>query len=194
LIPIYCVRFETHLVANNLHCHDLQKMEVGDMVLYESHSVMHGRPFSLKGKCYANVFIHFEPVPELEENAEGKLPRYILEDSIEVEKFQAGEYTYNSVISSENAKRLKPDDTRYPSHDAAGDGDLNALIEIGKEDLSALHMEDMNRWQPIHEAARSGHMDVMEFLAAQGADMNARTKAGQSVLLLVADYWVQDCF
>ena len=167
-------------------------MEVGDMVLYESHSVMHGRPFSLKGKCYANVFIHFEPVPELEENAEGKLPRYILEDSFEVEKFRAGEYTYNSVISSENAKRLKPDETRHPSHDAAGDGDLNALIEIAKEDLNALHMEDMNGWQPIHEAARSGHIDVVEFLAAQGADVNARTKAGQSVLQLVADYWGQE--
>jgi hypothetical protein len=32
----------------------------GDMVLYESHSVIHGRPFPLKGKFYANIFIHFE--------------------------------------------------------------------------------------------------------------------------------------
>jgi len=32
------------------------------MVLYESHSVIHGRPFPLKGRYYANVFIHFEPV------------------------------------------------------------------------------------------------------------------------------------
>lgn len=31
------------------------------MVLYESHSVVHGRPFPLKGRFYANVFIHFEP-------------------------------------------------------------------------------------------------------------------------------------
>lgn len=36
-------------------------MEPGDMVLYESHSVLHGRPFPLKGRYYANVFIHFEP-------------------------------------------------------------------------------------------------------------------------------------
>jgi hypothetical protein len=32
----------------------------GDMVLYESHSVIHGRPFPLKGRYYANIFIHFE--------------------------------------------------------------------------------------------------------------------------------------
>lgn len=37
-------------------------MEPGDMVLYESHSVLHGRPFPLKGSYYANVFVHFEPV------------------------------------------------------------------------------------------------------------------------------------
>ena len=34
----------------------------GDMVLYESHSVLHGRPFPLKGRFLANIFIHFEPV------------------------------------------------------------------------------------------------------------------------------------
>jgi prolyl 4-hydroxylase len=38
-------------------------MEPGDMVLYESHSLLHGRPFALPGKHYANIFIHFEPVP-----------------------------------------------------------------------------------------------------------------------------------
>ena len=36
-------------------------MKPGDMVLYESHSVIHGRPFPLNGKFFANVFVHFEP-------------------------------------------------------------------------------------------------------------------------------------
>ena len=30
-------------------------MTPGDMILYESHSVLHGRPFSLKGRYYANL-------------------------------------------------------------------------------------------------------------------------------------------
>ena len=34
----------------------------GDMVLYESHTVLHGRPFPLKGRFYANIFVHFKPV------------------------------------------------------------------------------------------------------------------------------------
>ncbi|CAJ1968020.1 unnamed protein product [Cylindrotheca closterium] len=38
-------------------------MAPGDMVLvYESHSVIHGRPFSLNGDFYANIFVHFEPL------------------------------------------------------------------------------------------------------------------------------------
>lgn len=36
-------------------------MKPGDLVLYESHSIIHGRPFPLKGRFFANIFIHFEP-------------------------------------------------------------------------------------------------------------------------------------
>ena len=36
-------------------------MKPGDMVLYESHTVLHGRPHPLKGRMYANVFVHFIP-------------------------------------------------------------------------------------------------------------------------------------
>lgn len=36
-------------------------MEPDEMILYESHSVLHGRPFPLQGRFYANVFVHFEP-------------------------------------------------------------------------------------------------------------------------------------
>jgi len=37
-------------------------LEPGDMALYESHTVLHGRPFPLKGKFFANAFVHFIPV------------------------------------------------------------------------------------------------------------------------------------
>jgi prolyl 4-hydroxylase len=30
-------------------------MEVGDMLMYKSHSMVHRRPWSLKGKYYANL-------------------------------------------------------------------------------------------------------------------------------------------
>ena len=42
----------------------------GDMVLYESHSVLHGRPFPMKGKYYANIFVHFKPIFDEDESHE----------------------------------------------------------------------------------------------------------------------------
>ena len=36
-------------------------MQPGDLILYESHSSLHGRPFPLNGKYYANIFVHFKP-------------------------------------------------------------------------------------------------------------------------------------
>jgi prolyl 4-hydroxylase len=38
----------------------------GDMVLYESHSVIHGHPFPMQGCFYANFFIHFEVLGPLD--------------------------------------------------------------------------------------------------------------------------------
>eukprot|EP01038_Epipyxis_sp_PR26KG_P009290 gene9290-12517_t len=37
-------------------------MKPGDMVLYESHTVLHGRPFPLQGNSYANLFVHYQPI------------------------------------------------------------------------------------------------------------------------------------
>lgn len=34
----------------------------GEMALYESHTVLHGRPYPLQGRFFANVFVHFIPV------------------------------------------------------------------------------------------------------------------------------------
>lgn len=63
-------------------------MAPGDMVLYESHSVIHGRPFPLKGKYFANVFVHFEPVANLDGTEseyyypELDLPPYLIAGSV----------------------------------------------------------------------------------------------------------------
>jgi len=70
-------------------------MEPGEMIFYESHSVIHGRPFPLKGRYYAvsifeymiiliewndfsyniqtsqNVFVHFEPLGHTQHEEEG---------------------------------------------------------------------------------------------------------------------------
>lgn len=37
-------------------------LEPGEIALYESHTVLHGRPYELRGNFFANVFVHFIPV------------------------------------------------------------------------------------------------------------------------------------
>ena len=37
-------------------------LQPGEMILYESHSVIHGRPYPLQSEYYANMFVHFEPI------------------------------------------------------------------------------------------------------------------------------------
>jgi prolyl 4-hydroxylase len=109
-------------------------MKPGDMVLYESHSIIHGRPFPLKGRFYANIFVHFEPTK----------PKTV--------------------------------------HQAAQTGDLDALKDASKEDISLLFAEDENLWQALHEAARSGHETIVKFLVHNGADINALTRGGDTPL------------
>lgn len=37
-------------------------MNIGEMILYESASLIHSRPYPFNGKYYANLFVHFEPL------------------------------------------------------------------------------------------------------------------------------------
>jgi hypothetical protein len=99
-------------------------MEPGEIILYESHSVIHGRPYPLAGRFFANVFLHFEPVEGLDqEDAEtGTLLGRI-----------------------------------------AAVGDLRGVRSMLAAGVD-VDQEDANRWRPLHEAARGGHLDVVKEL------------------------------
>lgn len=49
------------ILDHNYEEHELE-MQPGDMVLYESAKLLHGRPEPLNGERYENIFIHFKPV------------------------------------------------------------------------------------------------------------------------------------
>ena len=46
--------------------HNQKKHEVfldpGEVLFYESAKLLHGRPYPLKGKSYANIFCHYKPL------------------------------------------------------------------------------------------------------------------------------------
>jgi len=181
-------------------------LDVGDMLLYESHSVIHGRPFPLKGKSYANVFIHFEPAghcvrhsarmtgedvvgdaenmyrtakqtsaPKVDETE--VLPLHIVPGSMEAKRWtQDLPYVvFKNKIQGEIRTRLRS----TGAHNAASVGNLSMLRDFATNSPELLITSDQNGWQPLHEAARGGHLDVVEFLIKKGANLNTRTNKGE---------------
>lgn len=115
-------------------------------MLYESHSILHGRPFALKGRYFANIFIHFAPVTSIDEGVASKF---------------------------DDLSGFLAEEPLGDPNDAAVNGDLTTLKKIAEKQWSLLFQTDSNLWQPIHEAARAGHFHVVKYLVQEGADINA---------------------
>ena len=183
-------------------------MEPGEMILYESHSVLHGRPFPLKGRFYANIFIHFEPTGhslrhEAKEAADraaaGRrddhvsggheqemdgLPSYIQRGSVEADRW------YRRNPGAKRPPRVQ-DKKHYtaessPAHRAAQEGDVDELERVIDALEHLLNHKDANGWTPLHEGARGGHVEVVKLLIDKGANINERTRNGKGETPL---YW-----
>jgi ankyrin repeat protein len=77
------------------------------------------------------------------------------------------------------------------AHTAAASGNLIRLKQLAKENPIALLEQDRNGWRPIHEAARGGQADVVEYLLKNGADVNERTNDGRGATPL---WWAENVF
>lgn len=182
-------------------------MEPGDMVLYESHSVIHGRPFPLKGRYYANVFIHFEPSgPILNEEFDGgdaerlynnakkktkeksaekgdDLPPYIIRGTPEENKWRQEHRNKNDRLVAPFATGSNF------AHQAASFGDIDKLVDLAETNIDFLFVGDSNGWYPLHEGVRGGHLEVVKFLVEKGVDVNSRTNQGYGGSAL---WWAQN--
>lgn len=112
-----------------------------------------------------------------EDSLDNELPPYILLNSPMVANWKKR--------NPSGWKRPSPSaaqvDTLLAGHKAAIHNDAAELERLAAEDQRLLHAKDRNGWQPIHEAARAGHKDAIEFLIKQGADVNSRTHNGAGV-------------
>lgn len=176
-------------------------MEPGDMVLYESGSLIHGRPFPLKGRSFSNIFIHFEPTgrklgdtgDDYLEELDDFYPPYLVQDSPETSNWAArNPGGWHKTVPSAPIHQVAAPEGHY----AAATGDLDLLAKVAKKDRKALKKADQNGWQPIHEAARGGHTDAVKYLVEKhGVDVNARTGPGgkgMSVLNLAKEHHEED--
>lgn len=177
-----------------------------DMVLYESHSVLHGRPFPLKGRFMANIFVHFEPTGHsLRHNAKmeeekgdvhakyrdslargvgghesdnnGGLPPYIQPGSPEETHWR------KTHPSGQKSARKSFTTGSTSAHAAAREGKVDEIQQEIKKNKAVVNAKDENGWGPIHEAARGGHLEVVKLLIENGADFNAKTAGSGGTVL-----------
>ena len=151
-------------------------IEPGEMILYESHSIIHGRPFPLRGRFMANLFVHFEPVgpkntpydPSVEHNS--GLPPYIIPNTDIAEEWME---TYTEP--------RKPRVTSYTVnasyvHYAAKEGSLDQLVLEYEQNQNVIHEFDADGFTPLHWAVQRGHLPLVQFLVSKGADRDVPSR------------------
>lgn len=152
-------------------------MDAGDLVLYESHSIIHGRPFRMHGKFYANIFIHFEPLG---------LPLDMPDDALKELDVDLPPYIIPGSNWEKEWRELNPDGWKLMKDPITlvQRGELRTLKYIGKLNPDKLHETDGTaaEWMPIHEAVRSGHLEILKYLIEEGgADMNQIANVGEGM-------------
>ncbi|OCH94446.1 ankyrin [Obba rivulosa] len=70
---------------------------------------------------------------------------------------------------------------------AAGDGDLERVMELVEGQSMSPNVPDPNTYTPMHAAASYGHLHVLQYLIAKGGDVNVTDEDGDTPLYVVED-------
>jgi prolyl 4-hydroxylase len=201
-------------------------LKPGEMLLYESSSLIIGRPFPLRQQNYAELYIHFEPTGR---NLNDFYPPYLVRDSPALDEWrilhQEIQFVSNDDVDDDDKNSIFDPPTSWiqgqppistntnkfttktttttttttkttattkmhqhhsppknnfhkspEAHVAASIGDVKGIIQLGKINQHLLLRRDANGWQPIHEATRAGHINVVKVLIEQfTVNVNSRT-------------------
>jgi cytohesin len=93
-----------------------------------------------------------------------------------------------AVVSGneEAAKLLLAHQARYTIFEVASAGDLERVQRLVQQNPAVVFSKDSSSTTPLHEAAWHGCADVVKFLIAKGADVNARNAFGMTPLHMAA--------
>ena len=153
----------------------------GEMVLLESSTILHGRPFPFLGGSYATLISSYEVL-------DSNMDNHNLETLTEIGFDAEGDVAINDdeeeddMDNTANAAAEEPDPLSTDLHRAAARGDLREVKRILSRTKMDLNAKDKNGWQPLHEAAAAGHIDVVMHLVENGADLESVTKSGGTAL------------
>ncbi len=151
------------VVGHNGTAHNLT-LEPGEMILYESHSIIHGRPFPLQGRYYANVFIHFEPLGHSRTNEQkAKLELNIL---------------YRQAWEKQQQSECSKDD----DYDCILQIDFN-MVEVKTPPYILPGSEEEIRWLQAHPQAELSNTKNRVKKVIDKLDANFASAAGDMKLL-----------
>lgn len=146
-------------------------------------------------------------------NADGNMPYDICEDEATLDYIESEMAKRGITQEMIDETRAQPerymlsdlknlvengDDLEYrdhqgatPLHIAAANGYV-AVVEFLLDHHVSTDINDNDFWQPIHAAACWGHPDVIELLVQAGADLNAKTKNGETPFDICEDPDLKD--
>jgi len=192
-------------------------IQPGEMLLFESHSVIHGHPFPLKGEFAAYIFIHFEPTgtalhqdstgvyrkgASLDDHYKASIKNGVAgpsasEDALDLPPYIQHHSAEEQNWIQEHPKGWNPPEKILPSsaHVAAKTGNLEELVQeledsTTEDGENVLTQRDENGWQVLHQGVASGNKEVVELLIKKGASLNSRTHGGYGETpLRIAEKW-----
>ncbi|KAL7553955.1 hypothetical protein ACHAWF_017322 [Thalassiosira exigua] len=144
-------------------------LQPGDMLLFESHSVIHGRPFPLKGRSYVMLFIHFEPTGHTLRHVDIELPDQDVEEQYkQAARDNRGGQSAASDSLPPYIIRESPEETHWRNFHPRGwtPPEFNPLKRSTKSKL--------------HQAASEGNIDAIE--RALEADKGGSVAGGVRVV------------
>ena len=102
------------------------------------------------------------------------MPIYILRGSPEEQKWRREHPPQRLVRRVKEAPAAAASPLEELAHAAAtGDVDhIHKMVTDNANHKDMIHKKDSNGWLPIHEAARGGHLHVVQLLVEFGADIN----------------------
>lgn len=184
-----------------VYSHDGQAYNItmapGDMVLYESSTILHGRVTPLKGRSYANIFVHFKPynhdafnMIDQKESAHKTLnPKYSGFDYHNLDSQSARRRSLRKQSAAvkqphtpggSDAAELFNNEYDFgyttPLQIAVYDQDIPKIRALYEEYYKSAESSppgyDINEpnsygWTPLHMAVRTGNLDVVRLLVEE---------------------------
>ena len=152
----------------------------------------------MRGRFYANVFVHFEPLGSFRKDADDFSPEVIYqEEALTSLDEDLPPYVIPGSVWESQWHQAHPDGWELLTKDVAKSvmkNDMRSVDNLFIQDPESIHELDKNGWNTLHEAARAGHVEMAQYLYARDVDLNLKTGhgVGESALDLAKKHHGED--